>query len=135
MGSETSRLIGSLFHGWWELFALFCLLLIAVALIGWAWNRGLRPADRGPAVHWPLLITAYALLLLVRHVQDHMWSAVIIAVGVMVAGFFGRDGYPRGLWVPVMLLGALLGFGLNLSALLLTLTSALVLLFSTGSKR
>jgi len=135
MSPETTRLFGPLFHGWWELFALFCLLLVAVALLGWAWNRGLRPADRGPAVYWPLLVTAYALLLLVRHVHDHVRDAVIIAAAVMIAGFFGRDQYPRALWVPVMLLGALLGFGLNLSALMLTLASALVLLFSVGVKR
>ena len=84
---------------------------------------------------WRLLLTAYALVLVLRYFHEGVLPAVIIAVGVIIAGLLWRSGQHRGLWVPVMLLAALLGLGLNLSFLVLTVLIMLVLLFSAGRGR
>jgi len=135
MRTEADRWLGALFHGWVELVTLFALLLVALAIIGWCWNRGFRPADRGPLVAWPMLVTGFGMLLLLRHAEGGLWSAAIIGGGVLIAGLLARIARPAGLWVPAMLLAALLGQGLNLSALVLTVLTALVLLFSSGRTR
>ncbi len=135
MRSEAERWTGALLHGWVELLTLFVMLLVALVLIGWCWNRGLRSSDRGGLLPWQLLITAYALVLVLRYFKDGLWPSIIIAVGVVLAGFLGGSGQHRGLWVPVMLLAALLGLGLNLSFVVLTLLIMLVLLFSAGRNR
>jgi len=122
--------LGALFHGWVELLTLFGILLVALAIIGWCYNRGFRPAERGPLISWPLLLPAYGLVLLLRHMHDDLWSSMIIAGGLVLAGLLGRCNWPRGLWVPVMLLASLLGLGLNLSAIILSVIIALVLLIS-----
>lgn len=114
---------------------LFLQLLVAVVLIGWAYNRGFRPTDRGPMVRRPLLIIGYGLALVVQHVHNIWWQPAIIAAAVIVAGFFGRNSYARGLGVPVMLLATLLGYGLVLSAIALTTLTVLVLALSPAGKR
>ncbi|MBL7950774.1 MAG: hypothetical protein JNM62_03540 [Flavobacteriales bacterium] len=135
MRTEAERWTGALLHGWVEVLTLFGMLLVALLLIGWCWNRGLRPSDRPGVIPWQLLITGYALALVLRHFKEGLWPAIIIAVGVMVAGVIARVGSHRGLWIPVMLLAALLGSGYNLSFLLLTLLIMLVLLLSAGRNR
>lgn len=130
MRTESDRWLGALFHGWVELLTLFGMLVLAMAIIGWCYNRGFRPADRGPVVSWQLLLPAYGLILLLRHVHGGLWPSLIIAGGLIIAGLLGRGNWPRGLWVPMILLAALLGLGLNLSAIVLTATIALVLLIS-----
>ena len=135
MRSEAERWTGALLHGWVEVLTLFGMLLVALALIGWCWNRGLRSTDRSGVMPWRLLLTAYALVLVLRYFHEGVLPAVIIAVGVIIAGLLGRSGQHRGLWVPVMLLAALLGLGLNLSFLVLTVLIMLVLLFSAGRGR
>lgn len=135
MRSEAERWTGALLHGWVEMLTLFGMLLVAIVLIGWCWNRGLRSADRAGLVPWQLLVTAYALVLVLRHFHGELWSSIIIAVGVALAGLLGRTGSHGSLWVPVILLAALLGLGLNLSFLVLTLLIMLVLLFSAGRGR
>ena len=114
---------------------LFGMLLVALVLIGWCWNRGLRTGDRVGLVPWRLLITAYALVLVLRSFHEGIVASIIIAVGVIIGGLIGRTGSHRGLWVPVILLATLLGLGLNLSFLVLTLLILLVLLFSAGRER
>jgi hypothetical protein len=111
------------------------MLLVALALIGWCWNRGLRATDRVGLVPWQLLVTAYALVLVLRHFQHGWLPSVIIAAGVVMAGLLGRSGAHGALWIPVMLLAALLGLGLNLSFIVLTVVLMLVLLFSAGRGR
>lgn len=135
MRTEADRWLGAVFHGWVEMLTLFAMLVVMLGIIGWCWNRGLRPADRGPLVGWQLLVVSFALLLLVRHFKEGLWPALIIAGGVIVAGLVGRSAHPRGLWVPVMLLAALLGLGLTLSALVLFAVISLVLLFSAKRGR
>ncbi len=135
MRNEAARWTGALLHGWVEALTLFGMLVVALILIGWSWNRGLRPSERPGLVPWQLLIAGYALALLLRHFTDGLIPAAIIAGGVMVAGLLARLGDHRGLWIPVMLLSALLGLGYNLSFVLLTLVLILVLLLSAGRNR
>lgn len=119
-----------LFHGWWELSTLFLVLLVACALMGWAGSRGQRPAERGPLVNASLFLSAFALLLLVRYLQNDRWSAIIIAASVLIAGVIVAKSNTRAAVLPMILLAALLGFGLNLSALVLAIASVLVLFFT-----
>lgn len=135
MRSEAERWTGALLHGWVEVLTLFALLLVALILIGWCWNRGLRPSDRPGVLPWQLLLAGYALALLLRHFTEGLVPAAIIAGGVMVAGVIARSGVHRGLWVPVMLLSALLGLGHILSFVLLAVLIMLVLLISAGRNR
>jgi hypothetical protein len=135
MRTEADRWVGALFHGWVELLTLFVMLFIALAIIGWCWNRGFRPADRGPLVSTALLAVCYASVLLLRHFRDDLVAASIIAVGVLLAGLASRSMHPQGLWIPAMLLAALFGLGFNLSAAVLTLVIALAAIFSARSGR
>lgn len=135
MRTEADRWLGALFHGWVELLTLLALLSAALFLMGWAWNRGFRPADRGPLLSVPLLLAGYALVLLLRHFRDDAAAAAIIAVGLLAAGALSRSLHPRGLWLPAMAVSALLGLGLNLSATALTAVALLALLFSARSQR
>lgn len=135
MRTEADRWLGALFHGWVELLTLFVVLLLALAVIGWCYNRGFRPADRGPLVPVQLLLVSYAVVLLLRHFRHDLWAAGIIAAAVLLAGFIGRSAHPRGLWLPVIALAALLGLGLNLSALLLASATALASLFGARQNR
>ncbi|MGV3636800.1 MAG: hypothetical protein ACO1NQ_04040 [Flavobacteriales bacterium] len=135
MRSEAARWTGALLHGWVEVLTLFGMLALVLVLIGWCWNRGLRPSDRPGVLPWHLLLAGYALALLLRHFTQDLASAAIIAGGVMVGGLIARTGRHQGLWIPVMLLSALLGLGFNLSFVLLTVLIMLVLLISAGRNR
>lgn len=135
MRTEADRWVGALFHGWVELLTLFSILLIALALMGWAWNRGFRPADRGPLVSAPLLMAGTAMIVLLRAFREDLIPSIIIAVGLVIAGLLGRGMHPRGLWVPVMAFAVLLGMGRNLSALALGMVILLALLFSARQQR
>ena len=135
MRTNDDRLLGALLHGWVELLTLFAVLLMALAILGWCWNRGFRPADRGPTVGWPLLVMGYGLVLLLRHLGEERWQAIVVAVAVLLAGFLARGIRPFGLWMPALVLASLIGLGLHLSALLFTLLTALVLLFSADRGR
>lgn len=135
MRTESDRWLGALFHGWVEILTLFALLLVAVALFTWAWNRGFRPADRGPLVSAPLLLAGTAMILLLRAFRDDLLPAIIIALGLVLAGLLGRSVQPRGLWLPVIAFAALLGLERNLSALAFGMVALLALLFSARQQR
>ncbi len=135
MRSESARWTGTLLHGWVEVLTLLGMLLVAVVLIAWCWNRGVRPSDRQGLLPWPLFLSGAALTLLLRHFDQGLLPAVIIAAGVMIAGVIARVGTHRGLWIPIMLLASLLGLGLNLSFVLLMLLIMIVLLISAGRDR
>ncbi len=133
MRTEADRWLGALFHGWVEVLTLFIMLLVALVLIGWAYNRGFRPADRGPVLPALLLVSSFGVVLLLRAFRDDLVAAGIIAAAVLLSAAIGRGTHPRGLWTPVVLLAALLGLGFNFSALVLTVVTTLALLL--GSKQ
>lgn len=118
--------------------AVMVLLLqvfVALTLVGWAYNRGFRPVERGPIIRLLLLVPAFGLALLVRHIHSEVWQPVLIAGAVIIAGFFSRSGNGRGLGVPLMMIAALLGLDLMLSAIALTAVAVLVYLLSPVKKR
>lgn len=118
-----------------DIAVLLVQLFIALALIGWAYNRGFRATERGPLIRLPLLTLSFGLALLVRHLHDAWWQPVLIAAAVIIAGFFDRSSDGRGMGVPLMLVASLLGLGLVLSAVALTVVAVLVFLLSPVSKR
>jgi hypothetical protein len=132
---ENDRMWTTLYHGWIELLTLFALLLVALVIMGWSYNRGLRPADRGPVVGWFPLIVSFGTVLLLRQVQDDLLLSAIIALAVLIGGFISRVVHPTALWIPLMILSAFLGLGLNLTALVFTLLTTLVLLLSARPNR
>jgi hypothetical protein len=135
MSSEMARLIGEFFHGWWEIFVLFMVLLVATVLMSWSANRGLRPVERGPLVPALPFLGAFALMMIVRHMHNERLNAIIIAVGVTIAGLLVAKSGTRAPVLPIMLLAVLLGFGLNLSAMALLVSSILVLVLSRSPSK
>ena len=75
-----------LYHGWVELLTLFAMLLAGLVIMGWSYNRGFRPADRGAVVGWFPLIVAFGVVILLRQMQAPLVLASIIAVGMLIAG-------------------------------------------------
>ncbi len=130
MGEHTERFMGSFLQGWKELVLLFFLLLLAAVVLSWLANRRLRPVDRGPALNAPMFISAFGLLMIVRHLHHDRWSAVIIAIGLAVAGFIISKSGTRAPVLAMIMLAVLLGFGLHLSALLLFVVAFIALLLS-----
>lgn len=124
----------ALYQGWIELVTLFLMLLVALLIMGWTYNRGLRPADRGPVVGWFPLIVSFALVVLLRQMDGALLISLIIAGSVLIGGFLSRVAHPGGLWVPIVLVATFLGLQLNLTALIFTLGTALVLLLSARSR-
>ena len=110
-------------------------LVVALTAMGWAYNRGYRNTERGSVLRLPLLTVAFGLGLLVKHLSEPWWAAAVIALSVLVAGFLGRNDNGRGLGLPVMLVAALLGFGMLISATALTLVAMIAYLLSPVKKR
>ncbi|MBS1568125.1 MAG: hypothetical protein JST45_01665 [Bacteroidetes bacterium] len=131
--------LGHLWHlippGTGDALVLLIQLLVALALIGWAYNRGFRAMERGPIVRLPMLTVAFGLALVVRHVHSELWQTLVVAAAVIIAGFFGRNSGGRGIGVPMMLIATLLGLGFVLSACILTVVAFLVYFLSPVSKR
>lgn len=127
--------MGSFFLGWKELLILFFLLLLAAFVLSWLANRRLRPVDRGPALSAPMFISSFGLLLLARHFHHDRWTAVIIAVGLAVAGVIISKSGTRAPVLAMIMLAVLLGFGLYLSALVLFATAFIVLLLSRPAQK
>lgn len=130
MSPEERHFAGLVFHGWWELCTLFVLLWIAALIMGWAVNRSLRPNERTGPVNGVALLSAFALLVVVRFVKADHLDVIIAAVGLVFAALIASRSGTRSPVVPLMLIGLLLGLGLNLSALVLFITAVLVLLFT-----
>ncbi len=135
MGEHTERFMGSFLHGWKELVILFFLLLLAAVILSWLANRRLRPVDRGPALSVPMFVSAFGLLMLARHFHHDRWSAVIIALGLAVAGVIISKSGTRAPVLAMIMLAVLMGFGLNLSALMLFAVAFIALLLSRPAQK
>lgn len=135
MRTELDRWLDALSQGWVELLMLFGMLVAALTIIGWCYNRGFRPADRGPVLRLPVLIICAGLVVLLQYFRNDLWPAIIIGSTVLLAGFISRNVHPRGLWLPIVIMSALLGLGLHLSAVLLAAAIALAALFSGRQQR
>lgn len=110
-------------------------LVVALSLLGWSYNRGYRNTERGPVLRLPMLTVAFGLGLLVRHLAEPWWVAAALVVSILVAGFLDRNNNGRGLGLPVMLVAALLGHGLLISAAALTAVAMIAYLLSPVRKR
>lgn len=128
--SSNDPAVAQAFHGWTGALTLFVAYLVALLVLTWCWNSRLRPVDRSGLVPWPLLIGGFGLLLLLRHWQEAWPQAGAITAGLVVAGLLARNVRPHGLWIPGILLAALIGMGMHLSALLLFLVALVALLIS-----
>ena len=135
MREHTEQFMGSFFHGWKELVILFFLLLFAAVVLSWLANRRLRPVDKGPALSVPMFISSFGLLMLARHFHHDRWTAVIIAVGLAVAGVIISKSGTRAPVLAMIMLAVLLGFGLNLSALMLFVAAFVILLLSSPASK
>ena len=133
MRSQTERLLGSLSQGWGQLAVYFLLLLLGSLVLSWLSNRRLRPVDRGPALSVPMFIASFAMLMIARHFILDRWNAVLIAMGLAVAGLLISKSGTRAPVLIVIMLAVLLGFGLNLSALVLFVAAFIMLLFSRSA--
>lgn len=110
-------------------------LLVVLVLVGWAYNRGFRPVERGPLIRLHLLVIGLGVALLVRHIHAELWQPIVIAVSVIIAGLFDRSGNGRGMGIPVVMIAALLGLEYVLSAIALTVVTVLVYMLSPVKKR
>lgn len=126
--------VPELFHSWVGLASLFALITIALLLMGWSHALGARPAERASVLPWSLLLVCYALALLLKHFQEDTWQVLLISGAVLLGGVLSNAVAPRGLWLPAVLLAALLGTGLLLSTLVLIAATVLVLLLSAGRR-
>lgn len=130
MKTEADRLWPALFHGWVELLTLLLLLFVVLSAWGWARNRGYRPADRSGTTPWSLLLIAFGLVLVIRALAVGPVHIAVLAAALLLAGWLGRVLKENSLWIPGILLAALLGAGTVLSAIVLAVVGFIVILLS-----
>ncbi|HMU13162.1 MAG: hypothetical protein JST41_12555 [Bacteroidetes bacterium] len=130
MRALYERLFGSFSQGWGQLTVYFLLLLLGSLILSWLSNRKLRPVDRGPALSVPMFLASFAMLMIARYFILDRWNAVIIAAGLAIAGLFISKSGTRAPVLIVIMLAVLLGFGLNLSAMVLFVAAFIMLLLS-----
>ena len=130
MKTEADRLWPALFHGWVELLTLLLFLFVVLSAWGWARNRGFRPADRQTNTPWALLLATFGLMLVIRAVTFEPFLVGVLALAVVLAGWISKGAKGAALWIPGVLLGALLGTGHMLSAIVLAASGFVVILLS-----
>lgn len=130
MRSFFERFLLAMRDDWRPGLVVLIALLFAQILMRWLLNRRSRPADRSAVLDPWLFICALGLFLLVRHVHHDIWSALIIAIGMIGGGLFTSRGGGRTPWIPLLILSSLLGFGLYLSAVAFVVAASLVLILN-----
>lgn len=130
MGRTFEHFWEGIYHGAIEALTLLLLLLAVLTVWGWLNNRRFKPSERGGIIPWMLLIFAFALVLVLRAFDGPWPLAIAICVSVLVAGFMGRVVKEKDLWLPAILLAALIGMDYMLSALVLAFFGGLVLLLT-----
>jgi hypothetical protein len=114
---------------------LFLAILFCTVVLSWAWNRGFRAADRGSLLQPLLVIMSFGTALLLTHMKDHLYAAIVVAVGMLLAALLTKNERVKAPWIPMMILAALLGFDLKLSALVFLLGCTLLFGLSPVAKR
>ncbi len=130
MRSFFERFLLSMRDDWRQGLVMVIVLLFAQILLRWLLNRRSRPADRAVVLDPWLFIFSLGLFLLVRHLHNDLWNSVIIAIGMVAGGLFTSRGGGRTPWIPMLILAALLGFGIYLSALAFLVAASLVLILN-----
>ncbi|MBL7963693.1 MAG: hypothetical protein JNM31_07585 [Flavobacteriales bacterium] len=116
--SELDRTLAALFSGWTALLVPLLLVFVILGLWGIFAGRHLRSEKVSP-MPWPLLLVVYGEILLLK-VWDGPWPTVaVLAAALLVAGTMARVERTGVMLLPGILLGALLGTGQLLSALVL----------------
>lgn len=130
MGRTFEHFWEGVYHGAIEALTLLLLLFAVLTVWGWLNNKRFKPSERGGIIPWMLVLFAFALVLVLRAFDGPWPLAIAISAALLVAGFLGRVVKEKDLWLPAMLLAALIGMGYMLSALVLALFGGLVLLFT-----
>ncbi|MBK9195524.1 MAG: hypothetical protein IPO17_11170 [Flavobacteriales bacterium] len=130
MGRTFEHFWEGIYHGAIEALTLLLLLLAVLTVWGWLNNRRFKPSERGGIIPWMLVLFAFALVLVLRAFDGPWPLAIAICVAVLVAGFMGRVVKEKDLWLPAILLAALIGMDYMLSALVLAFFGGLVLLLT-----
>lgn len=130
MTPELRHFAGLAFHELWGLLSLFVILWLVAWVMGFVTNRSLRPAERSAPVNSLALICSFALLIVLKRVPGDNLHLLIVSGAMVITAIIAASSGTRRPVLPIMLLGALLGLGLNLSAIVLAVTSVLVLLFT-----
>jgi len=128
MDTEFQRTISELFFGWSEIISLFLFLVVVLFLFGWAFNRKARPKDRGSNLPWQLLLPAFGTALLLRQFESGWLLSLIIALAVLLASFLAGGSERGPYYICGMILAALVGLGLMLSAIIFGLVVFLVII-------
>lgn len=130
MGRTFEHFWEGVYHAAIERLVLFLFLFVVLLVWGWLNNRRFKTSERGSTMPWLLLLLAFALVLVLRTFGGDFVPSISIATALLVAGFVARAVKERDLWLPGILLASLMGMGFMLSALLVALVGALVLLFT-----
>ena len=112
-----------------------CILVAVVFALTIAYNRGFKRTERGPLFKLPLVLLAGGVALMMRHLHEPAWRYGLLGLAVVIGALAGRSVHPHGLWVPVIVLAALLGSGWALTALMLALGLFLLLFLSPTERR
>lgn len=112
-----------------------CIVLVMTCGLTLAYNRGFKRTERGPLVKLPLLFLAGGVALVMRHVHVPEWRYGILTVALLIGALAGRNVHPRGLWVALIGLGALLGSGWTLTAIMLAMGIFILLFLSPTERR
>jgi hypothetical protein len=135
MPAWLQRVVDVLREGWGQPVTLFLAILFCTVVTSWAWNRGFRAADRGALMQPLLVIMSFGTALLLSYMKDHLHAAIIVSVGMLVAALLARNERVRAPWIPMMILAALLGLDLKLSAAVFLVGCALLFGLSPVTKR
>lgn len=114
---------------------LLSVLLGVFALVGWSYNSGFRRTERGPLVRGVLFVMAATVLLVMRHAGTAGWRYGILAGALLIGGLAGRNIHPRGHWMLLIALAAIMGAGWVLTALVLVAFTVTALFLSPAERR
>jgi len=128
MGTEVQSTVSQLFSGWSEIISLFVFMVVALFLLGWAYNMKAKAKDRGSALPWQLLLPAFGTALLIREFDGDLLHTIIISISVLAASFLAGGSERGPYYICGMILAAFVGLGYMLSAIIFGLIIFLIVL-------